>query len=73
MNFIFIFQPNQSLPPCRGCGRVAAQPPGTHRRTPCGWKVRMGVESWEYSTSTPSLALPLQGGGNVAANRELQL
>src|SRR4030067_17754 len=24
----------------RDCGRVAAQQRGTHRRTPCGWRVR---------------------------------
>jgi len=35
---------------------------------PCRGKVRMGVESWSASVSTPSLALPLQGGGDVAAN-----
>jgi len=24
----------------------------------------MGVEQWEFKVSTPSLALPLQGGGD---------
>jgi tRNA U-34 5-methylaminomethyl-2-thiouridine biosynthesis protein MnmC len=55
---------NQFLPPCRGCGRVAAQPPGTHRRTPSGWKVSLacpepgegGVESQESNISTPTPA-----------------
>jgi tRNA 5-methylaminomethyl-2-thiouridine biosynthesis bifunctional protein len=70
---------SQSLPPCRGCGRVAAEPPGTHRRTPSGWKVSLacpelgegGVESQDANVSTPSLPLPLplKGGGNVVAGR----
>ncbi|MBI5889191.1 MAG: bifunctional tRNA (5-methylaminomethyl-2-thiouridine)(34)-methyltransferase MnmD/FAD-dependent 5-carboxymethylaminomethyl-2-thiouridine(34) oxidoreductase MnmC [Nitrosomonadales bacterium] len=60
---------NQSLPPCRGCGRVAAQPPGTHRRTPSGRKVGMGVESQDANFSTPTPALPLHGGGSVLAGR----
>ncbi|OIR13899.1 hypothetical protein GALL_50350 [mine drainage metagenome] len=29
----------------------------------------MGVELWKYSFSTPSLALPLQGGGDELVNR----
>jgi hypothetical protein len=32
---------------------------------PCRGKVRMGVELWKDSVSTPTLALPLQGGGNI--------
>ncbi len=32
-------------------------------------KDRMGVESSDASVSTPTLALPLQGGGNVVAGR----
>jgi hypothetical protein len=28
----------------------------------------MGVESWDGNVSTPTLALPLQGGGNEIAN-----
>ena len=35
---------------------------------PCRGKVRMGVESLNSSISTPSLALPLQGGGNKEPN-----
>src|SRR5665647_1149710 len=31
---------------------------------PCRGKGRMGVEQWNDKTSTPSPALPLQGGGN---------
>ena len=30
-------------------------------------KVRMGVEQMEYDVYTPSLALPLQGGGDTGA------
>ena len=36
---------------------------------PCRGKVRMGVEEEKNSqVSTPSLALPLQGGGDIFAN-----
>ncbi|KAF0201446.1 MAG: glutamyl-Q tRNA(Asp) [Gallionellaceae bacterium] len=35
---------------------------------PCRGKVWMGVESWSPNFATPSLALPLQGGGNVGSN-----
>jgi hypothetical protein len=31
---------------------------------PCRGKAGMGVEQWERKVSTPSLALPLHGGGN---------
>jgi glutamyl-Q tRNA(Asp) synthetase len=34
----------------------------------CRGKVRMGVEQRESRVSTPSLSLPLQGGGDVATN-----
>ena len=35
---------------------------------PCRGKVRMGVNLWNGSVSTPSIALPLQGGGDVPSN-----
>jgi hypothetical protein len=31
----------------------------------------MGVELWKDSASTPSLALPLQGGGDTVVNKLL--
>lgn len=34
----------------------------------CRGKVRMGVEQRECGVSTPSLALPLQWGGDISAN-----
>ncbi|MDO8264700.1 MAG: Fpg/Nei family DNA glycosylase [Gallionella sp.] len=36
---------------------------------PCRGKVGMGVEQRNSGTSTPTLTLPLQGGGNISANR----
>jgi hypothetical protein len=38
-----------------------------HSLPPCRGKVRMGVEQRNGEVSTPSLALPLQGGGDVSA------
>jgi tRNA 5-methylaminomethyl-2-thiouridine biosynthesis bifunctional protein len=55
-------------------GKIAAHMPALHQALnqflpPCRGKVRMGVESQESNISTPTLALPLQGGGNVLAGR----
>jgi tRNA 5-methylaminomethyl-2-thiouridine biosynthesis bifunctional protein len=36
---------------------------------PCRGKVRMGVESQDAQVSTPTLTLPLKGGGNAVAGR----
>jgi hypothetical protein len=48
-------EPNSLLPPCSG---------GEQSEGATG----MGVEQWGIQVSTPSLALPLQGGGNIVAN-----
>ncbi|MDO8988962.1 MAG: CheR family methyltransferase [Sideroxyarcus sp.] len=37
---------------------------------PCRGKARMGVELWNGNVSTPSLALPLQGGGDKTASTQ---
>jgi SAM-dependent MidA family methyltransferase len=37
---------------------------------PCRGKARMGVELMNTNTSTPSLTLPLQGGGDVVISNE---
>ncbi len=34
---------------------------------PCRGKVGIGVELWTRNASTPTLTLPLQGGGEVIA------
>ena len=39
---------------------------------PCRGKGRMGVEQWANKASTPSLTLPLQGGGDVTFDDALQ-
>ncbi|MDP4030225.1 MAG: tRNA glutamyl-Q(34) synthetase GluQRS [Gallionella sp.] len=40
--------------------------------SPCMGKVRMGVGQWVNEASTPSLTLPLQGGGNIEFDDVLQ-
>jgi glutamyl-Q tRNA(Asp) synthetase len=49
---------HQLLPPCRGGERSEGA-------------IGMGVEQQENKVSTPTLALPLQGGGDVAPNGSL--
>ena len=36
---------------------------------PCRGKAGMGVELWNGNISTPTLPLPLQGGGNGVAHQ----
>jgi hypothetical protein len=38
---------------------------------PCRGKVGMGVELWNGSASTPTLTLPLQGGGDISSSELL--
>jgi tRNA 5-methylaminomethyl-2-thiouridine biosynthesis bifunctional protein len=54
--------------------KIAAHMPALYQALnqslpPCRGKVRMGVESQESNISTPTPALPLQGGGSVFAGR----
>ncbi|MBU1424047.1 MAG: tetratricopeptide repeat protein [Gammaproteobacteria bacterium] len=51
--------PNSFLPPCRGKASLACPEPAEG-----------GVELRNGNVSTPSLALPLQGGGNKTANKQ---
>jgi tRNA 5-methylaminomethyl-2-thiouridine biosynthesis bifunctional protein len=54
--------------------KIAAHMPALHRALnqslpPCRGKDRMGVELQDPNVSTPSPALPLQGGGSMLAGR----
>jgi MFS family permease len=51
----------------------AAHPAHAMHLPPCRGKAGMGVETVEFTASTPTLPLPLQGRGNVQANEHLRL